>query len=176
MDCMERMLSYVQRQLSAKDVESIIAAITVDALLDVSKQCPRKSSPSLDGLPYEILHQIISHPRCQHIALQVYIEAITLTRFPQSWQQACIALIPRKGELADLANWPPISLINTYCKVSTHLMNARIVPLASTLITEFQQAGFMRNRFIGDHGRTNKLIFKDAQKTTDTGAESTLVL
>ncbi|KAK4521006.1 uncharacterized protein ATC70_006890 [Mucor velutinosus] len=170
MNCLETMLGFVQRQLGSADAQSIIAAITMDDLLEGAQRCPSKSSPGLDGLPYEILHLILSNPHCHSIALKVYNEAITLARFPLSWQQACIALIPKKGDLADLANWRPISLINTDCKVFTRLLNARIVPLASSLITEYQ-AGFMRDRFIGDHGLTNKLILEDAQKTTDTGLE-----
>lgn len=169
-NCLDEMLGHIHKQLSISEAQSILHEITYDDILEGSKRCPRKSSPGLDGLPYEILHLVIAHPRCRSIATAVYNEAIQFARFPQSWQQACIALIPKKGDLTDLANWRPISLINTDCKVFTRMLNSRLVPLASKLITEFQ-AGFMRNRFIGDHGLTNKLILEDAQKTDADGVE-----
>lgn len=169
-NCLDTMLSHVHKKLAPSDAQSILSEISYDDVLEGSKRCPRKSSPGLDGLPYEILHLVIAHPRCREIVVAVYNEALLFARFPSSWQQACIALLPKKGDLTDLANWRPISLINTDCKVFTRLLNARIVPLASKLITVFQ-AGFMRNRFIGDHGLTNKLILEDAQKSTTSGDE-----
>ncbi|CEP16357.1 hypothetical protein [Parasitella parasitica] len=114
------------------------------------------------GLPYPILRLLLAHPACQELALAVYNDALKLGVFPPSWQETCIVLLPKKGDLWNLANWRPISLINTDCKVFTRLLNARVIGAANKVITG-HQAGFMPTRFIGDHGMALRLLMEDAQ-------------
>jgi hypothetical protein len=68
-----------------------------------------------------------------------------------------MCLLPKKGDLRDLRNWRPISLINCDAKVFTRLLNARLKPVLSTRISS-QQLGFMPGRFIADHGVTLQAI------------------
>jgi hypothetical protein len=59
--------------------------------------------------------------------------------------------LPKKGDLKDLRNWRPISLINTDAKVFTRLLNARFMPHFANSIST-QQLGFMPRRFNAEHG------------------------
>ncbi|KAG1051534.1 hypothetical protein G6F43_006259 [Rhizopus delemar] len=133
--------------------------------LDGSRRTPHKSSPGMDGLPYENLHLIIGHPRCKSLVLEVYNDAINKVLFPKSWQKTCLVLLPKTGDLTGLSNWRPISLINTDCKIFTRIINSRIMGISSKLITRFQ-SGFMHNMFIGDYGFDCRLIMEDASKST----------
>ncbi|KAG1543519.1 hypothetical protein G6F49_011326 [Rhizopus delemar] len=159
------MLNTIDKQVSPSDAKHIIRSISFDDILDGSRRTPHKSSPGMDGLPYEILHLIIGHPSCKSLVLEVYNDAINKALFPKSWQQTCLVLLPKTGDLTSLSNWRPISLINTDCKAFTRIMNSRIMGISSKLITRFQ-SGFMHNRFIGDHGFACRLIMENASKSS----------
>ncbi|CEP09380.1 hypothetical protein, partial, partial [Parasitella parasitica] len=152
----------IKTTISVDDAEYIISPIDLEDVLHSARRCPKVSSPGRDGLPYPILRLLLAHPACQELALAVYNDALKLGVFPPSWQETCIVLLPKKGDLWNLANWRPISLINTDCKVFTRLLNARVIGAANKAITG-HQAGFMPTRFIGDHGMALRLLMEDAQ-------------
>ncbi|KAG1370798.1 hypothetical protein G6F61_011727 [Rhizopus arrhizus] len=162
---LESMLNTIDKQVSPNDAKHIISSISFDDILDGSRRTPHKSSPGMDGLPYEILNLIIGHPSCKSLVLEVYNDAINKALFPKSWQQTCLVLLPKTGDLTSLSNWRLISLINTDCKVFIRIMNSGIMNISSKLITRFQ-SGFMHNRFIGDHGFACRLIMEDTSKST----------
>ncbi|KAG2192764.1 hypothetical protein INT46_002424, partial [Mucor plumbeus] len=159
---MDKLLRGIQNTISVDDSAYIISAIDMEDILQSATRCPKVSSPGRDGLPYPILRLLLAHPECQELALSVYNDALNLGIFPPSWQETCIVLLPKKGDLWNLANWRPISLINTDCKVFTMILNSRVIGAASKVITQ-QQAGFMPNRFIGDHGLALKILLDDAK-------------
>ncbi|ORE04959.1 hypothetical protein BCV72DRAFT_257034 [Rhizopus microsporus var. microsporus] len=72
----------------------LISPITYDGILEGISCCPKRSSPGPGGLSYEILRIIIC---------------------PSSF----VSLLPKCGDLSDLQNWRPISLINTDAKIYT---------------------------------------------------------
>jgi hypothetical protein len=133
--CLRNMLDKVDKVMSDEDASMIVEPISFEYIQDGSNRSPSHSSPG-HIFPYEILHLIIPHPDCRALVTQVYNDTINLAIFPKSWQETCIILIPKKGDLADLTNWRPISLINTDCKVFTRLLNARVIKVASSLITK----------------------------------------
>jgi hypothetical protein len=60
-----------ESHLSAVAQACLIAPITFDDLLYGFSRSPKHSSPGTDGLPYEVLCLMISHPACREIALAV---------------------------------------------------------------------------------------------------------
>ena len=60
-------------------------------------------------------------------------------------------LLYKKGDASDLANWRPLSLINSDAKLFTKLLTNRLRPLLPQLIHP-GQTGFMKGRFIADNG------------------------
>ncbi|KAK4510448.1 uncharacterized protein ATC70_011427 [Mucor velutinosus] len=159
---MEGILNHITVFISQEESDQIIDDIPFAEIFEGSRRSPKSSSPGLDGLPYEILHVIASQPICQRIITQVYNDAIKLGIFPKSWQQACVVLLPKKGDLSDLSNWRPITLINTDCKVFTRIMNSRITTVASRLINKVQ-TGFMQDRYIGDQGMALRVMMDNAK-------------
>ncbi|KAG0755660.1 hypothetical protein G6F62_008320 [Rhizopus arrhizus] len=149
-------------RLSAGDQDFLTSPIEWDDLMEQVRRCPNKSSPGLDGIPYEILRLLFTHPDCKLIILQVYNDGLTQGIFPLSWSRNCVSLLPKKGDLSDLKNWRPISLINTDAKVFTRILNSRIILCADTLITPFQ-SGFVQGRFIADNGLLMKLVMEHAR-------------
>jgi hypothetical protein len=159
---------YTTQPISTPDVEQLISTIlpedrisisvhdllqrpfTMSEISEGTNRCPNKSSPGKDGLPYEILSLLLTHVATAQLALQIYNDALQLAIFPASWCSTCVCLLPKKGDLKELRNWRPISLINTDAKVFTRLLNARLMPQFANKISR-QQLGFMPNRFIAEH-------------------------
>lgn len=161
-NCLDAILNHINKSISKEEGEEITQDISFEEIKHGAKRSPRKSSPGLDGLPYEILNIVMNHPRCKEIVEMVYNDALKHGIIPKSWQQACIILLPKKGDLSDLSNWRPISLINTDCKVFTRILNSRLMGIASQLINNFQ-TGFMPQRFIGDHGFSLNLMIENSK-------------
>lgn len=90
--------------LSLIEQQMTIAHITFDDILQGVSRCPKTSNPGPDGLPYEILRLIISHPTCRELVLAVFNSALTDGMFPLSWQETTVSLLPKKGDLSDLRN------------------------------------------------------------------------
>jgi len=142
-----------QDQLPSSASITLLRPFTVEELIEGASRSPRKSSPGVDGLPYEILVLLFQHPRTSSLASSVYSDALLNGIFPTSWNSTCMTLLPKKGDLSNLKNWRPISLINTDAKVFTRLLNARLMPYFTKCISS-SQLGFMPGRFIADHGLT----------------------
>lgn len=114
---------------------------------------------------------LLSHRSTVKLAVSVYNDALTASVFPPSWQTTCLTLLPKKGDLSDLKNWRPISLINTDAKVFTCLQNARLMPSLSKVISS-HQLGVMPERFIGENG----LILRCAQTVAFHTSSSAIAL
>ncbi|KAG1370529.1 hypothetical protein G6F61_011957 [Rhizopus arrhizus] len=110
--------------LSTTAQSLMTAPLTFDDIVVGVSRSPRRSSPGSDGLPYEILSLIVNHADCRDIVLAVYNDALCYGVFPSSWKETCVSILPKKGNLADLKNWRPISLINTDSKAYTLWLHA----------------------------------------------------
>lgn len=149
-------------QLSPSDQEDLISEFAIDDLLHGAKRAPKHSSPGPDGLPYSTWYLVFQHPQYQELACRIYNSALQQSVYPPSWQETCVTLLPKKGDLQSLRNWRPISLINTDAKIFTRLLNARLVQVADTLINQFQ-TGFLPKRFIADNGMLAKIAMEQAR-------------
>lgn len=162
LDSLNFMLGHIDRTVSSEDADFIMEPIDYDDILQGARRTPKESSPGLDGIGYEILLLLVSHPSCRDIFHQVFNDAIRLAKFPKSWQASCIIILHKKGDKSDLANCRPITLIAADCKIFTRIMNARVVEVANTIITPYQ-CGFLPGRYIGDHGMSLQVIMDNAR-------------
>lgn len=108
--------------LTDSDRENLLKEFTKDDILEAAKRSPNQSSPGIDGLPYQILFYIFHNQSALDIAVQVYNDALKNSMFPSSWTKTCMILLPKKGDLKQLSNHHPISLINTDAKLFTRLL------------------------------------------------------
>ncbi|KAI7873418.1 hypothetical protein K492DRAFT_116604, partial [Lichtheimia hyalospora FSU 10163] len=109
-------------QLSPSDQDDLISEFIIDDLLDGAKRAPKHSSPGPDGLPYSTWYLVFQHPQYQELACRIFNSALQQSVYPPSWQETCVTLLPKKGDLQSLRNWRPISLINTDAKIFTRLL------------------------------------------------------
>ncbi|OBZ80768.1 hypothetical protein A0J61_11183, partial [Choanephora cucurbitarum] len=151
--------SYV---LFADDSSLLTDSISFDGIMEAFSRCPKQSSPGLDDLPYSIVQLIVLHPLCKNIVVQMYNDALKLGIFPPFWLSTSVCLLPKKGDLFDLRNWRPISLINSDAKVFTRILNSRFLMVTDQMINPYQ-TGFVRGRFIADSRLSMKLLIEHAR-------------
>lgn len=154
-------------RLEDSDQEDLVRAFSLDDLQSAASRTPHHSSPGPDGLPYQAWRLVFTHPLYTNLVMRVYDDALQHGIFPSSWNDTCMCLLPKKGDLTNLANWRPISLINCDAKIFTRLLNARIINAASSLITPYQ-CGFMPGRFIGVNGLMTRIAMEQASQQGST--------
>lgn len=129
----------------------MMTPITIEEIQQQVKRSPKKTSPGEDGLRYQYLQQLYNIAELQPLIVEVYNKALNSETIPSSWQQIRIRLLHKKGDLTDLKNWRPISLINCDAKILSKILNQRLGQIANNIIQP-SQTGFMRGRFIGENG------------------------
>ena len=154
--------------VSTEENTSLTSEILLDDLLEQSKRCPKYSSPGNDGLGYQYLNILFRIPALQPLILRVFNNALTKGEVPKSWKEIRVRLLPKKGDLSNLKNWRPISLINCDAKIFTRILNTRIKPITNRLVQP-SQTGFMESRFIGKNGLLIYLVLQHARSTQHPG-------
>ncbi|KAG0755460.1 hypothetical protein G6F24_011820 [Rhizopus arrhizus] len=142
---------------------ALTSSWTEEEILSCVSKAPRNSSPGVDGIPYEILQLLLQHLFCRDLFAKVLNLALRESKFPATWQQSVVVLLPKKGERSQLQNWRPISLICADAKIFTRLLATRINEVLPHLI-DVHQTGFMPERFIADNGATTRLIMNIAER------------
>jgi hypothetical protein len=150
-----------ERQLTPQQQETIMEPLTLESIILSSKRTPKKSSPGSDGLPYEVLNILMVMPSAANLILEVYNVALQHGIFPLSWDRSLMCLIPKKGDLSEISNYRPISLVNTDAKTFTRLINQRIMQASGKIINNFQ-LGFIPGKYIAENAMITQLIMEDA--------------
>ena len=87
------------------------------------------------------------------------------------FKDANLSLFFKKGDPTLVANYRPISSMNTDCKMYTNLVNSRLAPWAVAKL-HMDQKGFVPNRLITEHTR---LAVEVAHLSNSTGTDGFLV-
>ncbi|KAJ8656559.1 hypothetical protein O0I10_007636 [Lichtheimia ornata] len=151
-------------KLSSSDTEDILSSLSKLDLIDLLDHTPLGKSPGLDGIPFEVYRHLAhrSPPFCS-LLLTVIRQAFD-GNFPTSWLETRMVLLFKKGDPELLANWRPLSLINSDAKLFTKLIANRINPILSRIINPYQ-TGFMSHRLISDNGWINQVLMANARAT-----------
>lgn len=139
---------YVEKKLSESERESIEGIISKQEVLKALKSMKNNKSPGLDGLPrefYVIMWDEIGNELCDVIA-----NICLMDKIPESWTEGLVSIMfKEKGDVRDLKNWRPITLLNTDYKILTKAIANRMRKVANSLISEDQSCG-LPNRSIHD--------------------------
>ncbi|XP_067438538.1 LOW QUALITY PROTEIN: uncharacterized protein [Thunnus thynnus] len=82
------------------------------------------TSPGIDGLPadfYKTFWSVLGGD-----LLMVLNDSVKKGRLPQSCRRAVLTLLPKKGELQDIKNWRPVSLLCTDYKLLSKVLANRM--------------------------------------------------
>jgi hypothetical protein len=64
-----------------------------------------------------------------------------------NFRSACIKLIPKKGNLCELKNWRPISLLSNMYKIISRAINERLKPVVTRICSRAQK-GYNDKRYV----------------------------
>ena len=125
------------------------------------KSIPSEKTPGCDGLPidfYKVFWQDIKDILCQ-VFNTCFIDGELSTLM----KRGVITLLPKKGkDKLHLKNWRPITLLNNDYKILAKVLANRLKKVLPFLI-DFDQTGFLKNRYIGENIRLLKDVIQYCQ-------------
>ena len=129
------------------------------------KNMKKNKAPGLDEISKDILEEGGDEVITQLVKL--FNQIITKKCIPQSWKEAKIILLHKKGDKADIKNYRPISLLSHLYKIFTKILQNRL----KKELDEHQpreQAGFREGFSTMDHLLAiNQLIEKSNEYQLD---------
>lgn len=134
--------------------------ITIEELSSTISQLKNNSTPGIDGIPGMIYKLLNNH--CLLTLNNVLNQCFT-EKMPHSWKKGLIILIFKKGDVNDIANYRPITLLNNDYKILCKIMSNRINTFIKKIIENYQ-IGFMPDRLIYDNILCMDLLIKNKYK------------
>ena len=119
-----------QRELSSQKYEgNVVREVEEDFTMGelqsaLDKLAPNKA-PGPDHIPNEILKNL--NARNKEVLLGLLNGIMQQERVPSAWSHSTTAMLYKKGDQMDPANFRPIALLNTSLKLFTSILNERII-------------------------------------------------
>ena len=124
------------------------AEVTVAALKDALHRSPPGRSPGPDGIPLELYR---SFGNVLLPVLAAVFTAIGRTgATPANFLDGALITLYKKGDPFNVANYRPITLLNTDYRLLAKVLANRLGPSLNTIITA-EQTAFLPGRHIGDN-------------------------
>ncbi len=138
-------------KLTEEQGKKLDEAITEQEVRDAILSLKVGKSPGLDGFPVEYYKRFIY--TLAPILTNVYTEAFSSGKLPDTFSEALISLIIKKDkDPTDPGSFRPISLINVDSKIITKIPATRLERVMAHLI-HTGQVGFVRGRASSDNVR-----------------------
>ena len=126
-------------KLSQRDKDMLEKNLTIEELDESIKNAKSKSAPGADGFSNKF---ILTFWNLFRTALfKIANECFASGHLTESFRSANIKLIPKKGDLKQLKNWRPISLLNCFYKIISRAICARLKKVVDKL-TPVGQKGY----------------------------------
>ena len=134
-NCFKTLFSNLPK-LDSDESEQLDTTLTIEEVNTAVLQLGNNKSPGLDGLTSEFYR--VFWPILKDDYLSVLNYAIHSGTLPHSFRRAVITLIPKKGDLADIANWRPVSLLNSDYKIFAKVLANRLKLCISEIVHKDQ--------------------------------------
>ncbi|CAM2118782.1 unnamed protein product [Caretta caretta] len=110
--------------ISVGDQDQLELPLTLAEFLEALRCMPTNKSLGMDGLTVEFYHVFwdVLGPDL----VIVWANSLQNGVLPLSCRRAMLALLPKKGDLHDLQNWSPVSLLSTNYKVVAKAISLRL--------------------------------------------------
>lgn len=119
-------------KLNLEDSEHLDAPPSLEELSEAVKNLGKNKTPGLDGLTTEFYQ--FFWPLFKNDFLLVISKICETGASPQSFRRAVITLLPKKGDLSDIKNWRPVSLLNTDYKIFARTLSNRLTKCIDSVI------------------------------------------
>lgn len=114
------------------------------------------NSNNEDGLPHEFYKCF--WPELKHTPVEVLNNVYLNKELSLSMKSAVVKLLPKKGDLTNIKNWRPISLLNTDYKLLAKIITNKIKPCLSGLISNEQKCGIEGRKIEDAHLNIDAII------------------
>uniref|UniRef100_A0A3B4W8S0 Reverse transcriptase domain-containing protein n=1 Tax=Seriola lalandi dorsalis TaxID=1841481 RepID=A0A3B4W8S0_SERLL len=135
-------------QVEAKDNDKLESLLTLPELSAALMSLHSGRAPGLDGLPvdfYKAFWSVLGED-----LLEVISASLETGRLPLSCRRAVITLLPKKGDLQELKNWRPVSLLCTDYKILSKVLAARLRGVMAAVV-HTDQTYCVPGRLISDN-------------------------
>jgi len=173
----DKVLSKVSTSLSDEECLRLSQDIILEEVQTTSSDLPNGKAAGLDGLPYEFWKWLETIPikadndsdslkltDCIHkVFINIQCHGVDpTTRFSEGW----ICPLYKKKDRRDIANYRPITLLNSDYKLFTRILTLRLAHSAPSIIHE-NQAGFIPGRLITNQIRLTQMVLHYAEATEE---------
>jgi len=160
---MARMLGYIKKK---GDFSGLNAPILVEEVKAVLKNWKSETVPGPDGIPYEFFKVFSKDTRLLHVLTIVMTSIYQKDQFdltmPKEWKEGVIKILHKKGDTTLMANYRPLSMMNSTAKMFTSLLNSRLIHRFVPLIGA-HQTGFMPGRNILENVKEAQVLLDVAE-------------
>ncbi len=143
-------------------------ALSLEELHKALRGMESGKAPGTDGLPvdfYKSFWSVLGED-----LLAVLNESLAEGRLPLSYRRAVLTLLPKKGDLTDIKNWRPVSLLCTDYKLLSKTLANRLTEVMEQVIHPDQsycilgRSIFDNISFLRDFLDVSKLFNLDCEK------------
>ena len=142
-----KLLNNITPKFKNSQKEQLITRITGEEIKNAIFSMENGKSPGIDGIPIEFYKAFFETLEEDLVTLynDILFEQKELS---PSMNKAVITLLPKKGDLNDLKNWRPISLLCTDYKILTKIISTRLRQTMKHIISQEQTCSVLgRNIF-----------------------------
>ena len=137
-DHQREIFSKVRGKLSAEQREKCAAEFVIRDLKHALNGSANGKAPGPDGLPVE-LYKVIWNVIGEDL-FEVFQNSYSQQILPKSMRDASITVLPKTGDLTEVKNWRPISLLNADYKVFAKCIANRISTFLPFVVSPEQTA------------------------------------
>uniref|UniRef100_A0A0W0G0A5 Reverse transcriptase domain-containing protein n=1 Tax=Moniliophthora roreri TaxID=221103 RepID=A0A0W0G0A5_MONRR len=176
----EKVLNHIKTRVDDENYAALQVCLSRDKVIEALCLSANGKAPGLDGIPYEVWKALQSQYETETKAERLSFDIIGAlkmlyndierfgkikgTTFAESW----MCPLYKKGERANIANYRPISLLNSDYKVFTKALTVKLAKAAPKLIHP-DQAGFVPGRHIYDHIWLAKRVIEYGEAVEQNG-------
>lgn len=150
----EGFLEDLDRTLEEVEAGGLEKEVTLKEVEVAIKSLKKGTSPGGDGLPAEFYQAFL--PLVGPELVAVYQESLEGGKLPLSMRIGLVTLLHKKNSKEDLANWRPITLLNTDYKILAKVLTLRLKEVVSSVVHPDQTCGVP-----GRSGSLNLVLIRD---------------
>ncbi|MFO0003284.1 MAG: reverse transcriptase domain-containing protein, partial [bacterium] len=131
-------------KLTDDEKNELDSPLTIEEIDKSMDKANMRSAPGLDGISNVLLRKYWAYFR---IGIHKYaLRCFETGNLTDGFRGATIKLIPKKGDLSELKNWRPISLLSNVYKVLSRALNNRLNKIVNRVCSRAQK-GFNDSRY-----------------------------
>lgn len=174
----ERLLKKIDVKFTEEDIAVLEENVTTDLIEEALRDSSNGTAPGKDGIPFEFYKHFHDRaakseggdplPSVVLMLRDVLNWVETSGDAPAEFTEGTMFLLYKKGDRRDIANYRPITLLNTDLKLFTKIQATKLGKVCHSVIHK-DQAGFIPGRSIYDQVKLNKLTLDYAKASEQDG-------